>query len=437
MFDNLSDKFSSLFSKFSGKKSLTEDNVADAIREVRLALLDADVNYKVAKQFILSVKEKALGQAVEGKIKASDQFVSIIHQEMVELLGKNVEPLNLRRPFARWMLVGLQGAGKTTQAAKLAHYLVSNRHYKKPLLVACDLSRPAAVEQLRILAQQIGVGFYAGEGSSVKVAKAGLQKAREEGFDSVIFDTAGRLHIDEELMKELEKIKEVTASDELLFVANSAMGQSCVEVAKIFHERLSITGAILTMLDSDARGGAAISFYSMTQQPIRFEGIGEKIDDFQLFSVESMADRILGMGDTINLVRKAKEQFDEKQSKELEEKMRKASFTYEDYLKQMQAVKKMGSLSGIMKMMPKKFQLPDLKDKEEEIAGTEAIILSMTPDERRTKVELTLSRVKRIARGSGRSVGEVNRLKKSFLLSKKFLKKSSSQKLMDKFIGGK
>lgn len=437
MFDNLSDKFSALFSKFSGKKNLTEENIADAIREVRLALLDADVNYKVAKQFIQSVKEKALGQAVEGKIKASDQFVALIHQEMVELLGKNVEPLNLRRPFARWMLVGLQGSGKTTQAAKLANYLVSNEHYKKPLLVACDLTRPAAVEQLRILAGQIGVGFYSGEGSAVKVAKGGLQKARDEGFDSIIFDTAGRLHIDEELMQELEKIKEVTASDELLFVANSAMGQSCVEVAKSFHDRLSITGAILTMLDSDARGGAAISFYSMTQKPIRFEGIGEKIEDFQLFSVESMADRILGMGDTINFVRKAKAQFDEKQSAELEKKMRTASFTYEDYLKQMQAVKKMGSLSGLMKMMPKKFQLPDLGEKEKEMTHLEAIILSMTACERKTEVELSLGRIKRIARGSGRSMGEVNRLKKNFLLSKKFLKKSSSQKMIDKFIGGK
>jgi signal recognition particle subunit SRP54 len=435
MFDSLAEKFVSIFSKFSGQKVLTEKNISDSIREVRLALLDADVNYSVAKEFIQKVKEKALGQEKLKAVEASDQFIEIIHQELVNFLGEQEAAIQFGKRPSAFMLVGLQGAGKTTQAAKLAHLLQKKEYGRRPLLVACDLTRPAAVEQLRVLAAQVGCGFFTIEkGTPIEVAKEGLQKAKSEAFDVAIFDTAGRLHIDEALMKELEKIKSIIEPDELLFVANAAVGQDVVTTAEAFDKRLGITGTILTMLDSDTRGGAAISLYSITKKPIKFEGIGEKIDDFQLFNPKSMADRILDRGDTINLVKKAKEHIDEHESAQLEEKIKNASFTYEDYLKQMQAVKKMGSLGGLMKMMPKRFQLPDLKAKEKEFAQMEAIILSMTLKERQAKVELSMSRVKRIAKGSGTSVGEVRKIEDSYTNAKRFFKKSSNQKKLEQLM---
>jgi len=439
MFDQLSEKFSTIFSKIAGQKTISEKNISDAIRQVRLALLDADVNYSVAKSFIQRVKEKALGQDVLKTIKASEQFIELLHGELCEFLGGDQIELSLDHFPATMMLVGLQGAGKTTQAAKLAHLLTKSEYGKKPLLVACDLARPAAIEQLRVLGEQINVPVYAEVGAKkpVAVAKAALKEAKKLGCDLVIFDTAGRLHVDEALMKELEDLKRVVAPQELLFVANSATGQDAVATAKEFHERLGITGTILTMLDSDARGGAALSIYSVTGRPIKFEGIGEKIDDFQLFSAESMADRVLGMGDTINLVKRAKEHISEEESAELEEKIKKASFTFEDYLKQMQAVKKMGSLKGLMKMMPKQFQMPDMDSRQQEFTQMEAIILSMTLQERKAQVELTMGRMKRIARGSGTNVGEVNKLKKSYLNAKKFFKSKPNQNKLEKLMGGK
>lgn len=438
MFDSLAEKFTSIFSKFSGQKVLTEKSISDSIREVRLALLDADVNYAVAKDFVQRVKEKALGQEKLKSVEASEQFIEIIHQELVNFLGEKEATLNFNKRPSAFMLVGLQGAGKTTQAAKLAYLLQKKEYGRRPLLVACDLTRPAAVEQLRVLAGQVGCGFFAIEGASaVEVAKEGLKKAKSESFDLVIFDTAGRLHIDEALMKELEKIKSLVEPDEVLFVANAAMGQDIVSVAEVFDKRLGITGTILTMLDSDARGGAAISLYSITKKPIKFEGIGEKIDDFQLFNPKSMADRILDMGDTINFVKRAREHIDENESAQLEEKIKNASFTYEDYLKQMQAVKKMGSLGGLMKMMPKRFQLPNLEEKEKEFTQMEAIILSMTLPERQAKIALTMSRTKRIARGSGTSVGAVRKIEDSYLRAKEFFKKSSNQKKLKQFMGEK
>lgn len=415
---------------------MNEENVSDAVREVRLALLEADVNYNVTKNFIKRVKEKALGEGVIKSVTPGQQFIKVIHEELVALMGGGEALLHLNAKPAIMMLCGLQGAGKTTHAAKLAKYLAKNEHRKKTLLVACDLQRPAAIEQLETLGGQIGVEVFSmrEEKNPVKVARSALKVAKEQGFDVVILDTAGRLHIDDALMQELEELKAAVAPHEILFVANAATGQDAVTTAAEFNQRLGLTGTILTMLDGDTRAGAAISIHEVTGKPLKFEGIGEKLDDFQVFNAQSMADRILGMGDTINLVKKAKEHISDEEAQKLEEKMRKASFTYNDYLKQMQAVRKMGSLKGLMKMLPGASQLGDLDRSEKEFSKIEAIILSMTLKEREEKNELSMSRMQRIARGSGTAVHDVNKLKKSFKHSKQFLKSASSKKMMDKFL---
>jgi signal recognition particle subunit SRP54 len=437
MFGGLSNKFTDIFSSLAGKKKLTEDNISDAVREVRLALLEADVNYTVAKNFIKRVKDKALGDAVIKSVTPGQQFIKVIHEELVALMGGGEAVLHLQAKPAIIMLCGLQGAGKTTHAAKLAKFLTKN-YKKKSLLAACDLQRPAAVEQLKTLAQQIGVEVFAmNDGNNpVKVAQGALKVAQEQDFDVLILDTAGRLHIDDVLMKELEEIKAVTRPHEILFVANAATGQDAVTTAAAFNQRLGLTGTILTMLDGDTRAGAAISIQEITGKPLKFEGVGEKLDDLQLFNASSMADRILGMGDTINLVKKAKEHITEEEAQKLEEKMRKATFTYDDYLKQMQAVRKMGSLKGIMKMLPGASKFSDFDKSEQEFNKIEAIILSMTQRERFEKDDLSISRIKRIARGSGTSIQDVNKLKKSFKQSKQFFKSAPSKKLMDKFMDG-
>lgn len=436
MFGALTDKLSTIFTSLAGKKKLNEENVSDAVREVRLALLEADVNYNVTKNFIKRVKEKALGEGVIKSVTPGQQFIKVIHEELVALMGGGEALLHLNAKPAIVMLCGLQGAGKTTHAAKLAKYLAKNEHRKKTLLVACDLQRPAAIEQLETLGGQIGAEVFSmkEEKNPVKVAKSALKVAKERGFDVVILDTAGRLHIDDALMKELEEIKAAVAPHEILFVANAATGQDAVTTAAEFNQRLGLTGTILTMLDGDTRAGAAISIHAVTGKPLKFEGIGEKLDDLQLFNAQSMADRILGMGDTINLVKKAKEHISDEEAQKLEEKMRKASFTYNDYLKQMQAVRKMGSLKGLMKMLPGASQLGDFDRSEKEFSKIEAIILSMTLKEREEKDDLSMSRMKRIARGSGTAVQDVNKLKKSFKQSKQFLKGASSKKMMDKFL---
>lgn len=436
MFGALTDKFTDLFTSLAGKKKLTEENISDAVREVRLALLEADVNYGVTKNFIKRVKDKALGEGVIKSVTPGQQFIKVIHDELVALMGGGEAVLHLQAKPAVVMLCGLQGAGKTTHAAKLAKYLAKNEHKKKTLLAACDLQRPAAVEQLKTLGAQIGVEVFSleGEKNPIKVAKSAVKAAKERGFDVVILDTAGRLHIDDDLMNELEEIKKATAPHEILFVANAATGQDAVNTAAEFNKRLGLTGTILTMLDGDTRAGAAISIHEVTGKPLKFEGIGEKLDDLQLFNAHSMADRILGMGDTINLVKKAKEHISEEEVQKLEEKMRKASFTYDDYLKQMQAVRKMGSLKGLMKMLPGASKFADFDKSEKDFFKIEAIILSMTSRERCEKDELTISRVKRIARGSGTSLQEVNKLKKSFKQSKQFFKNAPSKKMMDKFM---
>lgn len=438
MFGSLTDKLTNVFSKIAGKKRLTEENVSDAVREVRLALLDADVNYGVTKNFIKRVKEKALGEEVIKSVSPGQQFIKVIHDELVALMGGGEAVLQLNQKPTVVMLCGLQGAGKTTHAAKLAAFLSKSDYRKKPLLVACDLQRPAAVEQLKTLGAQINVPVFAieREKNPVTVAKKAMQAAKEGGHDVVILDTAGRLHIDDVLMKELEQIKKTVDPHEILFVANAATGQDAVTTADAFNKRLAVTGTILTMLDGDTRAGAAISIQEVTGKPLKFEGIGEKIEDLQLFNAKSMADRILGMGDTINLVKKAKEHISEEEAKDLEEKMRKASFTYEDYLKQMQAVRKMGSFKGLLKMMPGASKIPDFEQSEKEFFKIEAMILSMTPRERQEKDDLSMSRMKRIARGSGTTIQDINKLKKSFKKSKQFFKNAPNKKMLEKMMGG-
>ena len=325
MFGALTEKFHDSFRSLSGNKKITESNISDAIRQIRLALLDADVNYQVAKTFIKRVKEKALGEEVLKSVKAGQQFTKIVHDELCELMGKEAEKLNLLQPHSTVLLCGLQGAGKTTHAAKLAAFLKGKEYGRKPLLVACDRQRPAAIMQLQVLGEQIGVPVFdiPGEKSAIKVAKGALKELKNNDYDLLIVDTAGRLHIDNDLMKELKGLKDLLKPSETLFVTNAAIGQDAVNTAQEFDQQIGMTGTILTMLDSDTRGGAAISICEVTKKPLKFEGIGEKMDDFQPFHPQSMADRILGMGDAINLVRKAQEHFDESEAEALEKKLKK------------------------------------------------------------------------------------------------------------------
>lgn len=439
MFETLSGKFRQLFSSIAGKKKLTEDNVADAVREVRLALLEADVNYAVASQLVKRVKEQAMGDAVTKSVTPDQQFIKIVHDELVALMGGSEAPLELKSAPSVILLCGLQGSGKTTHAAKLANFLKKKEWNKRALVAACDLQRPAAIEQLRRLCSDIDVPLFAIEGSKdpVDVAQKALEKAKREGFDVLIVDTAGRLHIDEELMTQLEKIKTSLAPQEVLFVANAATGQDAVKTAAEFDRRLGITGSILTMLDGNARAGCAISIREVTKKPLKFEGIGEKVSDLQVFNPRSMADRVLGMGDVINLVKRAEEHFSEQESKELEKKLQKAAFTYEDYLRQMTMMKKMGPMKSLFKMIPGMSGLPDLGDmegSEKELVKMESMILSMTQDERQEKVELEPTRRRRIAMGSGTTIDDVNRMVKGFKRLKQFFKDMPSlKKQMAKF----
>ena len=438
MFGTIAEKFTKLFSSLASKKTFSEENLTDAVRDVRLALLDADVNYGVAKDFIKKVKERVLGEQVLRSVAPGQQFVKLIHDELVELMGgEEAQLLFSGRPTV-YMLCGLQGSGKTTQAAKLAKFLQRKEYRKTALLVACDLQRPAAVEQLKRLGTLISVPVFAQEGADdpVQVACAAVAYAQRERLDVVILDTAGRLHIDDHLMDQLVAIKRATQPTETLFVANAATGQDAVKTAATFDQRVGITGSILTMLDGDTRGGAAISIFAVTRKPLKLEGIGERLEDLQLFHAQSMADRILGMGDTINLVKQAQEHVDEEEAIALEKKMRKATFTYDDYLKQVRAVRKMGSLSKIMQMLPGGSKLPDFSSKEKEFYKMEAMILSMTHRERCEQDSLDLSRCKRIARGSGASLHEVNKFRKSFQNAKKFFKRVPNQKELKKYMGG-
>lgn len=439
MLGALTDKMQGMLAKIAGKSKLTEDNIADAVSEVRLALLEADVNYGVAKVLVKRIKEKALGDAVAKSITPGQQFIKVVHDELVALMGGNEAALDVKdKQPAVVMMCGLQGAGKTTQCAKLAKYLKKKGECKNPLLAACDLQRPAAIEQLKTLGSQIGIPVFAlaGEKDPVKVAQAALKEAKSQGHDLLIVDTAGRLHVDDELMLQLEKVKAVLNPSEILFIANATIGQDAVNAAAEFHKRIAITGSILTMLDGNARGGAAISIREVTGQPLKFEGIGEKVDDIQTFNPSSMADRILGMGDTINLVKKAQEHINEDDAKELEKKIRSATFTYEDYLSQIQMVKKMGSVKSLLGMLPGMSSLKNVDIDDKEFFKVEAIIQSMTVDERTEKCELVVSRRKRIAKGSGTGIDDVNKLIKSFKQAKQFFKNMPNMKHLEKMMGG-
>jgi signal recognition particle subunit SRP54 len=434
----LTEKMQGLMSKLAGKKKLTDENISEAVSEVRLALLEADVNYGVAKRLVKQVKEKAVGDTLIKSVSPGQQFIKIVHDELVELMGGGEALVDVAHQPTIVMMCGLQGAGKTTHCAKLAKFLKKGNKCHKPLLVACDLQRPAAVEQLKTLGAQIGVPVFAvqGEQDPVKVAASALEAAKKEQNDLIIVDTAGRLHIDDELMDQLEKIKSVLQPHEILFVANAATGQDAVNVASAFDKKIAITGSILTMLDGNTRGGAAISIKEVTGKPLKFEGIGEKIDDIQIFNPRSMADRILGMGDTINLVKRAQEHIDEDQAKKMEEKIRSATFTYEDYLSQIQMVKKMGSIKGLLGMLPGMSALKELPIEDKEFFKVEAIIQSMTPGERSEKDELSVPRRKRIAKGSGTSIDDVNKLAKSFKQAKQFFKNMPNMKQLEKMMGG-
>ncbi|MDN3507724.1 MAG: signal recognition particle protein [Simkaniaceae bacterium] len=409
--------------KLSKEKKITEENIADAVREVRLALLDADVNYGIASRFVKRVKEAAIGETVLKSVSPGEQFSKIVHDELVKLMGEGESEIVCKGAPTLLMLCGLQGAGKTTQCAKLANHL--KKQGKTVAMIPCDRQRPAAIEQLKTLGSSIDIPVFDLEGVSdaVKVAKKGLKEAKEQSIDVVIFDTAGRLHIDEALMKELVKLKKEVNPHEIFFVASANAGQDAVNTAVKFDEDIGITGSILTMLDGNARAGAAISIREVTGKPLVFEGVGEKIEDLQVFNPESMADRILGMGDVINLVKKAQDHFSEDESEELEKKMRKASFTYDDYLKQMGRIKKMGSIKGLMKMMPGMGSLPDVDISDKEFLKLESMILSMTPRERYCLDELEPTRRRRIAKGSGTSMDDVNRLVKGFKQLRQMMKK--------------
>lgn len=415
---------------------LSEENIKEAVKKVRLALLDADVNYSIVSALIKKIKEKVVGETAAKSVSAGDHFVKVVHEELVALMGEEEPTLAIDRNPGVIMLCGLQGAGKTTQAAKLALYLKNQG--KKVLLAACDLQRMAAVEQLQTLGAQVDVDVYVGEKSPPKVAKEALKRASIEAYDVLIVDTAGRLHLDEALMGELLEMKKVLSPHEILFVANSATGQDAVKIAAEFDQQIGMTGTILTMLDGSSRAGAAISIREVTGKPLKFEGVGEKMEDIQLFNAHSMADRILGMGDIINLVKRAEARMGEVEDEKLEKKLRKASFTYQDYLKQMGMMKKMGSLKSMLKMMPgvpKEMGDLDLSDKE--FVRMEAMILSMTMDEREGRVDLEMPRRRRIALGSGVHLDDVNRMVKGFKRVKQFLKKMGSKnKILSKLTKG-
>jgi signal recognition particle subunit SRP54 len=424
-FEGLSDRLQDIFRKLRGKGKITEEDVKVAMREIRLALLEADVNFKVVKEFVARVRERAVGQEVLGSLTPGQQIVKIVHDEMTELMGGAESKLNLSsKPPTVIMAVGLQGAGKTTTVAKLAKSLI--KQGRRPLLVACDIYRPAAIKQLQVLGEQIGAPVFSmGQQNPVSIARASLEHARSNNRDIVILDTAGRLHIDEELMDELANIKDQVNPDEILLIVDAMTGQDAVTVADSFHEQLGLTGVILTKLDGDTRGGAALSVKAVTGCPIKYVGMGEKLDALEIFHPDRMASRILGMGDILSLVEKAQATFDQEKAREMERKIRQQEFTLEDFLQQMQQMRSMGPLEDLLGMIPGMGkQMKDIKGQvdEKELARVEAIIQSMTPSERRDPSIINGSRKKRIARGSGTRVQDVNRLLKQFEESRKLMK---------------
>ncbi len=436
MFENLSERLERSFKILKGEGRITEINVAETLKDVRRALLDADVNYKVAKNFTDTVKQKALGQNVLTSVKPGQLLVKIVHDELATLMGGTAQELQLKGHPSVILMAGLNGAGKTTLSGKLA-LLLKNKKNRKPLLVAGDVYRPAAVEQLRVLAEQIGVAVYMNLESKdpVAIAREGVQHAKAKGYDTVIVDTAGRLAIDEELMREITAVKEAIQPDETLFVVDAMTGQDAVNTAREFNERLDYDGVVLTKLDGDTRGGAALSIRTVVNKPIKFVGTGEKMEALDVFHPDRMADRILGMGDIVSLVERAQEQYDEEEAKKLQRKIQKNQFDFNDFLSQIQQIKKMGNLKELASMIPGVGKaLKDIEIDDNAFKGIEAIIQSMTPKERAHPEVLNQSRKMRIAKGSGTSLQEVNRLVKQFDQTRKMMKMVTGSK-MGKMMG--
>lgn len=441
-FEGLADRLQNALQKIRGKGKLTEADVNEMMREVRLALLEADVNFKVVKDFIKRVKERAVGQEILKSLTPGQQVIKIVHDELKELMGGEQSKIEVaNKPPTVVMMVGLQGAGKTTTTGKLANYL-RKKYNRKPLLVAADVYRPAAIDQLETLGKQLNMPVFSlgDKVSPVEIAKQALEKAKAEHHDYVLIDTAGRLHVDEELMQELVDIKEAVHPDEILLVVDAMTGQDAVNVATNFNERLQITGVILTKLDGDTRGGAALSIRSVADTPIKFVGMGEKLDQLEPFHPDRMASRILGMGDVLTLIEKAQANIDAEKAKEIEKKMRTATFTFDDFLEQLHQVKKMGPLNELIAMIPglnKVKGLQNIQVDEKQLAHIEAIIQSMTREEKEHPEIINASRRKRIAAGSGRPLQEVNRLIKQFEEMRKMMKQfSNMQKGKGKKKGG-
>ena len=429
MFGGLTEKLANAFKKFRNKGKLTEADVKEGMREVKLALLEADVNFKVVKEFVKAVTDRAVGTEVLESLLPAQQIVKIVNEELIKLMGGETPKINISpKPPTVVMMVGLQGAGKTTHSAKIASYY--KHKGKSPLLVACDVYRPAAIDQLKIVGEAANIPVFSmgAKISPVEIAKAGVEYAKKNGHDMVFIDTAGRLHIDEELMAELVKIKDATGPSEILLVVDAMLGQDAVNVAKTFNDLLDITGVVLTKMDGDTRGGAALSVKYITGKPIKFIGTGEKLDALELFHPDRMASRILGMGDILSLIEKAEQAYDEKNAKELEKKMREQTFSLDDFLDQMRQLKKMGNLEQLVAMVPgaNMGALKNAQLDEGQMAKTEAIILSMTMQERLKPEIINGSRRKRIANGSGTSVEDVNRLLKQFEQMKKMMKQFSN-----------
>jgi signal recognition particle subunit SRP54 len=432
MFENLTDKFDRAFKVLKGQGQITEINVAESLKEVRRALLDADVNFKTAKNFTNSIKEKALGRDVLTSVSPGQLMIKICHEELIRLMGGNEVAIDLKANPSVVLMSGLQGSGKTTFTGKLGNYL-KNKKSKKVLLVACDVYRPAAIDQLHVLGEQLDIEVYSNkeEKNPVEIAKAAIQKAKAESFNVVIVDTAGRLAVDEVMMDEIELLKKAINPAETLFVVDSMTGQDAVNTAKTFNERINFDGVVLTKLDGDTRGGAALSIKEIVNKPIKFVGVGEKMDALDVFYPSRMADRILGMGDVVSLVEKAQEQFDEKEAKKLQRKILKNQFDFNDFLTQLEQIKKMGNVKDLMGMIPGMGKaMKDTDIPEDAFKGIEAMIHSMTPKERSNPGLLNSSRRSRIAKGSGTTVQDVNKLIKQFEEMRKMMKMMSNPRAM-------
>ena len=424
MFENLSDRLQDVVHKIKGYGKITEENISEMMREIRLSLLEAEVNYKVVKEFTNNVKEKALGEEVNKSLNPGELFVKIVKDELTELLGGENTPLNISGNPATLMLVGLQGSGKTTTIGKLANYLRKNNK-KKPLLVACDVYRPAAIDQLKQIGKELNIEVYSeGKGNPVEISKNGIKYAKDNGYDYVLIDTAGRLQIDESLMDELDNIQKEVNPDETILVIDSMMGQDAINVINGFNDKIKLSGVILTKLDGDTRGGVALSVQHLTNLPIKFIGVSEKMDGLTPFYPERMASRILGMGDILSIVEQVQSEIDEKEAEKTAKKMMKGNFDLEDFLNQLNQIKKLGPLENLLKLLPgaKKMGLNNVNIDPKIMKSTEAIVLSMTLEERRDPSILKASRKKRIADGSGTTVTDVNKLLNQFEEMKKMMK---------------